>query len=396
MLSFLLPIIYLAFISLGLPDSVLGSAWPTIYPEFGVPVSYAGIVSAIIAVGTVISSLLSARLISVLKTGGVTAISVAMTAAALFGFSLCHSFWALCLWAIPYGLGAGSVDAALNNYVAIHYKSHHMSWLHCMWGVGATAGPYLMGRILTMGLPWNMGYRMISFFQMALAIVLLVVIPLWKAADDEREEGKEEVDVPSDANWKPRPLKEIIRLPGVKEIMVAFFCYCGLESTTGLWTGSYLTLHTGLTNDAAATFTSLAFLGITIGRALNGFLAFRYNDDQLIHLGESIIAFGVAMLLVPTGTEWFQLTAIMLIGLGCAPIYPCIIHSTPGHFGKRESQEIIGVQMASAYVGTTVLPPLFGLIAQHISIRLWPVYLAALLILMFFMYERVRYKTVKS
>ncbi len=396
MLSFLLPIIYLAFISLGLPDSVLGSAWPTIYPEFGVPVSYAGIVSAIIAVGTVISSLLSARLISVLKTGGVTAISVAMTAAALFGFSLCHSFWALCLWAIPYGLGAGSVDAALNNYVAIHYKSHHMSWLHCMWGVGATAGPYLMGRILTMGLPWNMGYRMISFFQMALAIVLLVVIPLWKAADDEREEGREEEDVPSDENWKPRPLKEIIRLPGVKEIMVAFFCYCGLESTTGLWTGSYLTLHTGLTNDAAATFTSLAFLGITIGRALNGFLAFRYNDDQLIHLGESIIAFGVAMLLVPTGTEWFQLTAIMLIGLGCAPIYPCIIHSTPGHFGKRESQEIIGVQMASAYVGTTVLPPLFGLIAQHISIRLWPVYLAALLILMFFMYERVRYKTVKS
>ena len=396
MLSFLLPIIYLAFISLGLPDSVLGSAWPTIYPEFGVPVSYAGIVSAIIAVGTVISSLLSARLISVLKTGGVTAISVAMTAAALFGFSLCHSFWALCLWAIPYGLGAGSVDAALNNYVAIHYKSHHMSWLHCMWGIGATAGPYLMGRILTMGLPWNMGYRMISFFQVALAIVLLVVIPLWKAADDEREEGKEEEDAPSDANWKPRPLKEIIRLPGVKEIMVAFFCYCGLESTTGLWTGSYLTLHTGLTNDAAATFTSLAFLGITIGRALNGFLAFRYNDDQLIHLGESIIAFGVAMLLVPTGTEWFQLTAIMLIGLGCAPIYPCIIHSTPGHFGKRESQEIIGVQMASAYVGTTVLPPLFGLIAQHISIRLWPVYLAALLILMFFMYERVRYKTVKS
>ena len=397
MLSFLLPIIYLAFISLGLPDSVLGSAWPTIYPEFGVPVSYAGIVSAIIAVGTVISSLLSARLISVLKTGGVTAISVAMTAAALFGFSLCHSFWALCLWAIPYGLGAGSVDAALNNYVAIHYKSHHMSWLHCMWGVGATAGPYLMGRILTMGLPWTMGYRMLSFFQMALAIVLIVVIPLWKAADDEREEGKEEdPDESPEAPWKPRPLKEIVRIPGVKEIMVAFFCYCGLESTTGLWTGSYLTLHTGLTNEAAATFTSLAFLGITIGRALNGFLAFRYNDDQLIHLGEGIIAMGVAMLLVPTGTEWFQLTAIMLIGLGCAPIYPCIIHSTPGHFGKRASQEIIGVQMASAYVGTTVLPPLFGLVAQHIGIRLWPVYLALLLILMFFMYERVRSRTAEQ
>lgn len=394
MLSFLLPIIYLAFISLGLPDSVLGSAWPTIYPEFSVPVSYAGIISAIIAVGTVISSLLSARLISVLKTGGVTAISVAMTAVALYGFSLSHTFWALCLWAVPYGLGAGSVDAALNNYVAIHYKSSHMSWLHCMWGIGATAGPYIMGLVLTEGLPWNMGYRAISYIQFALVIVLVLMIPLWKAADDEREEGIEEAE--PEGPWKPRPLKEIVKVPGVREIMVAFFCYCGLESTTGLWTGSYLTLHTGLSAEEAATFTSLAFLGITIGRALNGFLALRFNDDQLIHLGESIILMGVLMLLIPTGTTWFQLTAIMLIGLGCAPVYPCIIHSTPGHFGKRASQEIIGVQMASAYVGTTLMPPLFGLIAQHISIRLWPVYLGLLLLLMFFMYERVRAKTANQ
>lgn len=175
--------------------------------------------------------------------------------------------------------------------------------------------------------------------------------------------------------------------------MVAFFCYCGLESTTGLWTGSYLTLHTGLSAEAAATFTSLAFLGITIGRALNGFLAFKFTDDQLIHLGETIIAIGTVMLLLPIHVENYQLIAIMLIGLGCAPVYPCIIHSTPAHFGKRESQEIIGVQMASAYVGTTVMPPLFGLIAQHISIRLWPAYLLGLLVLMFVMYEQVRRKT---
>ena len=394
MLSILLPIIYAAFISLGLPDSVLGSAWPTIYPEFGVPVSYAGIISAIISVGTVISSLLSARLISVLKTGGVTAISVAMTAAALYGFSLCHNFWALCLWAVPYGLGAGSVDAALNNYVAIHYKSHHMSWLHCMWGIGATLGPYIMGHVLSQGMPWNMGYRMLSFFQLALVIALVVALPLWKAADDEREEGKElEEDAAPEEPWKPRPLWEVIRVPGVKEIMVAFFCYCGLESTMGLWTGSYLTLHTGLTAEAAATFTSLAFLGITIGRALNGFLAFRFDDDQLIHLGETIIAIGTVMLLLPIHVENYQLIAIMLIGLGCAPVYPCIIHSTPTHFGTRASQEIIGIQMASAYVGTTVMPPLFGLIAQHITIRLWPAYLLALLVLMFAMYEQVRRKT---
>lgn len=395
MLSFLLPIIYLAFISLGLPDSVLGAAWPSIYPAFGVPVSYAGIISAIIAVGTVISSLLSARLIAVLKTGGVTAISVAMTAASLFGFSLSDSFWALCLWAVPYGLGAGSVDAALNNYVAVHYKSQHMSWLHCMWGIGATAGPYIMGRILTMDLPWTMGYRVLSFIQIALTIVMVVSIPLWGAADDEREEGMEEPE-PPEADWKPRPLREIVRVPGVREVMVAFFCYCGLESTIGLWTGSYLTLHTGLSADKAAAFASLAFLGLTIGRALNGFLAFRYSDDQLIHLGEGVILLGVLMLFVPHAMTSLQMAGILLMGFGCAPVYPCIIHSTPAHFGKRASQEIIGVQMASAYVGTTLMPPLFGLIAQHISIRLWPVFLLVLLLLMYVMYEAVSRKTTRT
>lgn len=395
MLSFLLPIIYLAFISLGLPDSVLGAAWPSIFPAFGVPVSYAGVISAIIAVGTVISSLLSARLIAVLKTGGVTAISVAMTAASLFGFSLSDSFWALCLWAVPYGLGAGSVDAALNNYVAVHYKSQHMSWLHCMWGIGATAGPYIMGRILTMDLPWTMGYRVLSFIQIALTIVMVVSIPLWGAADEEREEGMEEPEQP-ETGWKPRPLREIIKVPGVREVMVAFFCYCGLESTIGLWTGSYLTLHTGLSADKAAAFASLAFLGLTIGRALNGFLAFRYSDDQLIHLGEGVILLGVLMLLVPHAMTSLQMAGILLMGFGCAPVYPCIIHSTPAHFGKRASQEIIGVQMASAYVGTTLMPPLFGLIAQHISIRLWPVFLLVLLLLMYVMYEAVSRKTTRT
>lgn len=393
MLSFLLPIIYLAFISLGLPDSVLGSAWPTIYPDFQVPVSYAGIVSAIIAIGTVVSSLLSSRLISVLKTGGVTALSVAMTAAALFGFSLSHSFFALCLWAVPYGLGAGSVDAALNNYVALHYKSSHMSWLHCMWGIGATAGPYIMGRVLTDGLPWTMGYRVISFIQIALTIVLVLCIPAWKAADDEFWNEEERAGVADDPvetdNHKPLPLRAVLRLPGVKEILVAFFCYCGLESTTGLWTASYLNLHLGLTAEDAATFTSLAFLGITIGRGLNGFLAMKYSDQTLIRVGQGVIALGCLMMLLPTPWVPFQLAAILLVGLGCAPIYPSIIHSTPFRFGKRKSQDIIGVQMASAYVGTTLMPPLFGLLAEHVSIRLWPVFLLVLLVFMFFMNERV-------
>ena len=404
MLSFLLPIIYLAFISLGLPDSLLGSAWPSIYPELGVPVSYAGIISAIISIGTVISSLLSARLISVLKTGGVTAISVAMTAIALFGFSLSHSFWALCLWAVPYGLGAGSVDAALNNYVAIHFESRHMSWLHCMWGIGATTGPYIMGLVLTHEMPWTMGYRVISFIQIALTIVLVITIPLWKANEGEKLIDGEEVPLEEGApsssssteNWKPRPLKEVIKLPGVKAIMVAFFCYCGLESTTGLWTGSYLTLHTGLTAEQAASFTSLAFLGITVGRALNGFLTIKYSDDQLIRMGEGIILLGVVLLFLPLHVVWLQLAAILLVGLGCAPIYPCIIHSTPAHFGEGVSQEIIGIQMASAYVGTTLMPPLFGLIADHVTITLWPVYLFLLLGLMAVMQERVRRVTAAN
>lgn len=395
MLSFLLPIIYLAFISLGLPDSALGSAWPTMYPELGVPVSYAGIISAIIALGTIVSSLLSTRLISVLRTGGVTAVSVSMTAVALLGFYLSHSFWALCVWAVPYGLGAGSVDAALNNFVALHYKSHHMSWLHCMWGLGATAGPVIMGRILTANIPWNYGFLVLFAVQAALAIVMFVMIPLWKEieADDKAEQlegGRPEAE---EESFRPRPLKEIIKVPGVKEMMIAFFCYCALEQTTGLWTASYLTLHTGLTAGAAAEYASMAFLGITIGRALNGFLTFRFSDDQLIHLGELLIGLGVLLILLPLHLTPVTLIGILLVGFGCAPIYPCIIHATPDHFGKRGSQEIIGVQMASAYVGTMVMPPLFGFLADHISIGLWPVYLLVILVLMVLMYEQVRRKT---
>ena len=397
MVSFLLPIIYLAFISLGLPDSALGAGWPTMYPELGVPVSYAGIISAIIAAGTIVSSLLSSRLISVLRTGGVTAISVAMTAAALFGFSISHAFWALCIWAVPYGLGAGSVDAALNNFVALHYKSHHMSWLHCMWGVGATAGPVIMGAVLTAGIPWNMGFRVIFFVQLALTLVLVITFPMWKVVE---EDGETELDEEELAElqkekepFKPRPLREIIQLPGAKAIMLAFFCYCAIEQTAGLWTASYLNLHGGLSEADAARFASMVFLGVTIGRALNGFLTFKFSDDQLIHLGEALILIGVVGLMLPVGSLYLTLAAIFLIGLGCAPIYPCVIHSTPDHFGRRESQELIGIQMASAYVGTLAMPPLFGFLAEHITIGLWPFYLGALLVLMVFMYERVRAAT---
>ncbi|MBQ9300610.1 MAG: MFS transporter [Clostridia bacterium] len=385
MFQLLLVIIYVSFISLGLPDSLLGAAWPTMYPEMGVPVSYAGVISMIIALGTVVSSLQSDRLTLRLGTGKVTAISVAMTAAALFGFSISHSFWMLCLWAIPYGLGAGSVDASLNNYVALHYESRHMSWLHCMWGIGASLGPYIMGFALTRGMRWNSGYRIISMLQIALTAVLVFSLPLWK----KRAQARDEV---ADQAHKAMSLREILRIPGVKEVMLCFFCYCSVEQTAGLWASSYLTLYKGVPAETAASFASMFFLGITAGRALSGFITMKLEDKQMVRLGLGIILLGAVVMLLPLGRT-VSLAGLILIGLGCAPVYPCLIHSTPAHFGPDKSQAIIGVQMASAYVGTCLMPPLFGLIAGHVSVALLPVYLLLFLALMAWMHGRLVQKT---
>ena len=295
MVSLLLAVIYLAFISLGLPDALLGSAWPSMYLEFGVPVSYAGIISMIIAVGTIVSSLQSDRLTRWLGTGKVTAISVAMTAAALFGFSISHSFVMLCLWAVPYGLGAGSVDASLNNYVALHYESRHMSWLHCMWGVGATVGPYIMGAALTGGMGWNSGYRMIAILQVILTVILIFSLPLWKQrprlVDAEGKVVRE----------KALSLKEIIGIPGAKEVMLCFFCYCAVEQTAALWASSYLNLYKGIPAERSASFASMFFIGITVGRALSGFITMKLNDVQMIRMGQGIIAAGILVMLLPLG-----------------------------------------------------------------------------------------------
>lgn len=386
MVHLLLVIIYLAFISLGLPDALLGAAWPSMYPQFDVPVSYAGIISMIIALGTVISSLQSDRLTKKLGTGKVTALSVLMTAMALFGFATSHSFGMLCLWAIPYGLGAGSVDASLNNYVALHYESRHMSWLHCMWGIGASAGPYIMGYALTAGWGWNSGYHIIAVLQIVLTAILLCSLPLWKQRPAEvLQDGKVQ-------NVKALSIREVLQLAGAREILVCFFCYCALEQTTGLWASSYLTLHKGVSADTAATFASMFYLGITVGRALSGFLTMKLNDVQMIRLGEVIIGIGVLVMLLPFGQS-LSLAGLILIGLGCAPVYPCVIHSTPAHFGADKSQAIIGIQMACAYVGTCLMPPVFGLIANHITVALLPVYLLIILVLMVIMHELLCKKT---
>ncbi len=384
MFQLLLIIIYLAFISLGLPDSLLGSAWPTMYQEFSVPVSYAGGISMIIAVGTIVSSLQSDRLTKKLGTGKVTAVSVLMTAVALFGFSISHSYAALCLWAIPYGLGAGSVDASLNNYVALHYASRHMSWLHCMWGVGASLGPYIMGYVLSGGQGWNMGYRYIAILQIVLTAILIFSLPLWKKPgtdDTGRTDGEKKA--------KPLSLREIISIPGAKEIVITFFCYCALEQTTGLWASSYLMLRRGLSAETAAGFASMFFIGITAGRAFSGFLTMKLNDTQMIRLGEGLVLFGIALLFLPFGGSTAALLGLIIIGLGCAPVYPSIIHSTPEHFGADKSQAMIGVQMAFAYMGTCLMPPVFGFIANHIGIFLFPVYLLAILVLMAVMHEKM-------
>ena len=385
MVHLLLAVIYLAFISLGLPDALLGAAWPSIYPAFGVPVSYMGMVSMIIALGTCISSLLSDRMTRLLGTGKVTALSVATTALALLGFSWSHSFWALCLWAIPYGLGAGSVDASLNNYVALHYESRHMSWLHCFWGIGAALGPYFMGAILTGGRVWNAGYRVIGILQIFLTAILIFSLPLWKGRAEKSGEKE---------RTKALSLRQIVAIPGAKEVLFCFFCYCAVESTAGIWASSYLTLQKGVPAETAAGFASMFYIGITVGRAISGFLTIKLRDPQMIRLGQGILALGIAAMLLPLGAN-VSLMGFLLIGLGCAPIYPCVIHSTPAYFGAENSQAIIGVQMASAYLGTCLAPPVFGLIAQNVSIRLFPFFLLAALIMMFLSHEALLRKTRK-
>lgn len=383
MATLLLSIIYVAFISLGLPDALLGAAWPIMHLDLGVPVSFAGGISLIISAGTVVSSLQSDRLTKWLGAGKVTAISVGLTALALFGFSVSRSYWMLCLFAIPYGLGAGNVDAALNNYVALHYSSRVMSWLHCMWGLGASIGPYILGAALTGGMGWNMGYRYISLLQVVLTAVLFLSLPMWiRRKDEPGEDG-----VPA----KPLSLKQIFAIRGAKEIMVAFFCYCALEQTAILWGSSYLVMHNGMQEELAAKFGSMFLIGITVGRFLSGFLTMKFSDENMIRLGQGTIMVGIALMLLNLG-PYGSLVGLGLIGLGCAPVYPCVIHSTPAHFGEEKSQAIIGVQMACAYVGICVMPPLFGIIANYISASLLPYYLLAINVVMVLMCERLNRK----
>lgn len=395
MYTLLLALIYLAFISLGLPDSLLGSGWPVLHSELQIPVSYAGIISMIITGGTIISSLMSDRLTRRFSTGLITAVSVFLTALGLFGFSVSGSFWQLCLWGIPYGLGAGAIDAALNNYVALHYNSRHMSWLHCFWGVGASISPYIMSYCLTANLGWRQGYRSVSIIQIILTVILFLSLPLRNIHKKNTASTPDNTPSASTTESPVLGLRGALKIRGVKYVLLAFFGYCALETTAGLWASSYFVLEKGIEASIAARYASLFYLGITLGRFLCGFVADKIGDRGMIRLGLGIIFLGVVILWLPSGINLTAFVGLLIIGLGCAPIYPSIIHSTPANFGAENSQSIIGIQMASAYVGSTFMPPVFGLIANHISIGLYPVYMMIFVVLMVVMMEKLNKRIVK-
>ena len=395
MIHLLLAVIYVSFISLGLPDSLLGAAWPSIYQGFGVPVSYSGVIFCIISVGTVLSSLQSDRMTRRFGAGGVTAISVAMTAAALFGFSISTQFWMLCLWAIPYGLGAGSVDAALNNYVALHYRSRHMSWLHCFWGVGAMAGPLIMSQYMSLGVDWRMGYLTVAIIQFVLVAVLIATLPLWDKVAEKTSQKKQEADANGENPGEPEREADLdppiasgkggflapLKIKGAKIALISFFLYCGVEITLGLWGSSFLITEKGIDAAAAAQWVSLYWGGLTVGRLVSGFLAIRFNNQQMIRIGEFTVLLGVVCLLLPS-PQFVCLIGFILVGAGCAPIYPCMLHETPVRFGKEDAQSMMGFQMAVCYTGSTLLPPFFGLVATKVNVGLLPVFLLVYIVIM--------------
>jgi fucose permease len=390
----LLIIIYLSFISLGLPDSLLGSAWPSMYSSLNIPLHYAGIVSMIVAGGTVVSSIFSERIIRRWRTGIVTAVSVLMTAAALIGFSVSGSFLSLCLLAVPLGLGAGSVDAALNNYVALHYKARHMSWLHCFWGIGASIGPIIMSSFLIRQNSWHMGYRTIGIIQFCLVVLLFISLPLW-GSNKSTENA-----VRSDSV----KFTKLFRIAGVKEALVAFFCYCSIETIAGLWGASFLVEEKGISKEIAAKWIALFYIGITSGRFISGFITIKLNNRQMVRLGQIIIGCGIVVLVLPFANS--LLPGLFLIGLGCAPIYPSLLHETPKNFGEEYSQAMMGIQMGSAYIGTTLMPllfgwfasmpPIFGRFAPYMSFNIFPIFIGIILIVKIIMVEVLNKKVDKK
>lgn len=379
-MTLLFVVICVAFVGLGLPDSLLGAIWPVARAELAAPLAAAGFVSALVCCGTIVSSLASARLTARFGPQRVTTASVALTAVGVAGYALSPSLWCLLLFALPLGVGAGSVDAALNSFVALHFEARHMNWLHCFWGVGATLGPVIVSRFIAAGAGWRAGAGAIAVMLAAIACVVLLSFPLWRRAAGSP--GAREAEA------HPLRNREVLRIPGVFFTMLSFFCYSGVELTTGLWAASYLAGCRGLAASTAAGWVSAFYIGIAAGRLVCGFISARVQDKALIRAGCAVAACGIALLALPLPSR-FCFAALILLGLGCAPIFPCIIHDTPRRAGPRAAHAAIGLEMATAYAGNTLIPPLAGLLAQSFSVALLPALLFVCLALLVLCNEAV-------
>jgi len=365
----LLIILYIAFIILGLPGALLGSAWPTIQNDLGMPVFYAGIISMLINGGMIFSSLMADRLTRWMRPVLVVSMGVLLMAVGVFGFSVSAYFWLMCLWGFTLGFGSGAVDAVINNYLATHYTSKQMNWLHCFWGLGAMIGPYIMGFYLVRGLSWGYGFGTVGAIQIVFLMVLIGTQSLWRRNEPVHNEGDAPIDTP------PKKFSQLMKIPGVKLALFAFFAYCAVETTAGLWASTYLVYNRGVSMESAALFGSLFFIGMTAGRFGSGFISNHMGESRMIKLGSVIVLVGIAAVWLSMLPTWVSLAGLVIIGLGCAPIFPAFIQATPAKFGAENSQALIGIQMAAAYTGSTLIPPLFGMLVDFISISIFPAFL---------------------
>ena len=381
--SLLIAVIYLIFISLGLPDSLLGSGWPTMQVVFGVPSSYAGYVSMTVCFMTILSALLSPSLIRRFHVKWIVAVSIFLTILGLFGFSVSGSYAMLFVFAVPYGLGAGSIDSAVNHYVANHYSGSVMNFLHCFYGVGAVISPYIMSLALRMA-RWNEGYRWTAYIQAGILLVVLLSFPLWTRAEKGFPSGSakgntSDMDKENSSGAEKEEaagLLDALRVPGVVLTLIAFYAYCAGEATCFLWTPSYFAgTKSGLSEETIASFGSLIFFGLMLGRVIAGFVSNRLGDRLLIRIGIAVELLGIVLLLLPVAHYAVAVAGFIVVGTGMGPVYPAIQHMAPENFGKRFSAPVIGLQMASAYVGSTFMPMVFGLLQQALGIAIMPFYL---------------------
>ena len=369
MFHLLLAVVMLTFVSTGLPDSLLGSAWPELSTALDFPVSGASLLSLIIALCTAFSALQTARLTRRFGTGKIAVFSAALAAVGMFGFSVSRSYWQFCLWSVPYGLAGGCIDASASNYVATWYPSRYMNWMHCLWSVGCAVGPYLMGFAIRALGGWDHGFLAMAFVSLAIALLLAAGLPLWNR-DGRSDRGAASVQPAG----KTLSLREAIRLPGMPSLLLCSVFYCSTEQISLLWISTYLASWRGLTTETAAQFASVLFAGITIGRLVSGFLANRYDDRVLIRSGIAVSAVGMVLLPIPGGIPLICVS-IFLLGMGLGPVNPCLLHSAPAHFGRSRSAAAIGFSMAFSYLGSCTFPPLFGLITQLTSVSVLPFYL---------------------